>query len=88
MTNSDEIPWTQCTLAFPPFESTPVRVPDMLATMMMMQARHMDHYCDPFNELPDTLTRTFDVELTGQWDARPVHESFRRTRGSCVEEIM
>lgn len=64
------------------------RTPDMLSTMMAQQRRHMEHYCDPQAQKLDSLQIPFPLELAGQWGQREVHESFRRTMGWAVEEIM
>lgn len=61
--------------------------PDALATMMAMQRRHMMHYT---SQLPQygSLQLAFPMELAGDWEARQVHESFRRTVMWCVEELV
>lgn len=95
-TANDDVPWTKARPCFDEMwasgDSEMGRgfgeVPDMLATMMAMQRRHMGHYCNPQQQKPDSLQIPFDLELAGQWDKREVHESFRRTMGWAVEEIM
>lgn len=62
--------------------------PDALATMMAMQRKHMDVYEDPSRQLPDSQTRTLDLDMIGDLSARQVHEFFRRVMGYAVEEIM
>lgn len=87
MTHTGDIPWTRARLVTPPFSDVAVGHPDMLATMMAQQLRHMRHYCD---QLPHygSLQLSFDLDLAGDWSRRQVHESFRRTMAWAVEEIM
>lgn len=96
MTHTDRIPWTRSDEVFRDYwaedlnrdNSVLAFVPDILATMMAMQRRHMAVYCDPDNQKPDSLQLTFPLELTGQWHRREVHESFRRTMMWAVEELV